>query len=127
MKLVAHLPGYFVTGGIAAIVDIGGFALLAPTGLPTPAAASLSFLAAAVVNYLLSARLVFRHPVSARHFGRFLAAALVGLAINVSVTTLLFERGLAPVLAKTGGVGIAFFANYLLVALVVFRRRAPPR
>jgi putative flippase GtrA len=121
MSLFTRLPGYFMTGGAAAVVDIGGFATLSAWGLATPLAATLSFLVAAVVNYGLTTALVFVQPASPRQFGRFLAAALVGLAINVMVTTLLVGTGIAPVFAKTGGVGVAFLANYLLAALVVFR------
>lgn len=127
MSLFARLPGYFVTGGIAAIVDIGGFWALSAAGLATPVAATLSFLVAAVVNYQLSARLVFRHMVSFSGFGRFLAAALIGLGINVGVTTALAGNGLQPVMAKIAGVGVAFLVNYLLAALVVFRNAADPK
>lgn len=122
MSLFARLPGYVATGGTAAVVDIGGFWALVSAGLATPVAATFSFLVAAVVNYLLTARLVFRHAASLRHFGRFFAAALVGLAINVGVTTVLAAAGLAPVLAKVGGVGVAFIVNYLLATVFVFRR-----
>lgn len=124
MSLFARLPGYVATGGVAAIVDIGGFWGLSAAGLATPVAATLSFLVAAVVNYQLSARLVFRQQVSLRNFGRFFAAALVGLVINVGVTTILAGIGLVPVFAKIGGVGVAFLVNYLLAALVVFRKPA---
>jgi hypothetical protein len=82
MSLFARLPGYIATGGTAAVVDISGFWALTSLGLPTAGAARLSFLVAAVVNYLLAARLVFDHATSSRHFGRFLSAALVGLCIT---------------------------------------------
>lgn len=124
MSLFARLPGYFATGGVAAIVDIGGFWALSEAGLATPVAATLSFLVAAGVNYQLSARLVFKHQLSLRNFGRFFAAALIGLVINVCVTTVLAGTGLLPVFAKIGGVGVAFLVNYLLAALVVFRGAA---
>lgn len=123
MSLFARLPGYAMTGGTAAVVDVGGFWLLSANGVATPVAATLSFLVAAVVNYQLSARLVFRHQTSARHFGRFLAAALVGLMVNVGVTTLA-ASAVPPVLAKVIGIGVAFFINYLLAALLVFRPAA---
>jgi putative flippase GtrA len=120
-----RLPGYFVTAGIAAVVDIGGFWALAGIGLAIPLAAGISFMVAAVVNYSLSTRFVFGQPASLAGFGRFLSAALVGLGINVGVTTLLADQGLVPVLAKVAGVGTAFIVNYLLVALLVFRRNDP--
>jgi putative flippase GtrA len=125
MTVFARLPGYFVTGGIAAIVDIGGFWALTSMGLAIPLAATISFMVAAVVNYRLSTRFVFHQPASLAGFVRFVTAALVGLCINVGVTTVLRQHGLLPVLAKTGGVGTAFIVNYLLVTLLVFRRRDP--
>ncbi len=115
--------GYAMTGGTAAVVDIGGFHLLAPhlPGVLLPAA--LSFAVAAVVNYLLTSRFVFgRDWRDARQALRFFALACVGLAINAAMTTLL-ARVLAPTLAKAGGVGFAFGANFLMNALWVFGRR----
>jgi len=46
--------GYFFTAGTAAIVDVGGFALLRAVGIARALAAVASFCLAAMVNYLLS-------------------------------------------------------------------------
>ena len=46
---------YAVTGGSAAIVDAGGFALLVQTGMALAPAAVTSFCVAAVVNFWLTA------------------------------------------------------------------------
>jgi len=117
--------GYVLTGGAAAVVDIGGFHLLAPhlPGVLRPAA--LSFAIAAVVNYLLTSGLVFgRDWRDARQALRFFALACVGLAINAAMTTLLaLALALPPTLAKAGGVGTAVGANFLMNALWVFGRR----
>ncbi len=105
--------GYALTGGLAALVDIGGFHLLAPRVSPVAAAAAASFAVAAVVNYLLSSRWVFRsHWRSGRRAGLFLAFALLGLGINTGVTAMV--AALLPLhatLAKVLGVGVAFGAN----------------
>ena len=52
--LAGKAAGYLVVGGLAAVVDIGLFHLLAPrfAGVLQPAA--LSFCTAAIVNYSLS-------------------------------------------------------------------------
>tara|TARA_R110002020_G_scaffold47754_13_gene136250 strand:+ start:2505 stop:2864 length:360 start_codon:yes stop_codon:yes gene_type:complete len=114
---------YAGTAGVAAIVDIGGFALLLPSGIPLPAAAALSFLAATVVNYLLTARWVFYAPATMRGYGRFLLAASLGLLLNVGATTLgAHLLGWPAIPSKVVGVGIAFFANFALNAGFVFRR-----
>ena len=124
--LLRKFAGYVLTGGAAAVVDIGGFSLLIQAGVDTPLAAAISFVIAAVCNFQLSTRFVFHHKPSHAGFVRFLLAALIGLAINVGVTVgtqHLF--GLPAVLAKVCGVGVAFCANFLLNLLVVFRSPTP--
>ena len=115
--------GYLATGGLAAVVDIGGFHLLAPRfdGVLLPAA--LSFLFAAVVNYTLSSLWVYRRRWrSARRAALFGLFALVGLGINAGATWALASwLPIHPTLAKTGGVGIAFLANFLMNTFIVFR------
>ena len=115
---------YFFTGGVAAIVDVGGFALLYGLGItPLPAAAS-SFSIAAIVNFLLTSRFVFRQCATGRRFTLFFVAALFGLAVNVGVTmSTIMYFGIDPRLAKIVGIGIAFFINFLLNLCIVFRKR----
>lgn len=122
--LARQAGGYALTGGTAAVVDIGGFAALDAGGVPLLPAAVLSWLVATVVNYGLSARFVFEAAPSLRGYLRFVVAASAGLLVNVAVTAAVAAWTPAPpVLAKTVGVGVAFVANFLLNALVVFRRR----
>lgn len=116
------LVGYFFTAGTAAIVDVGGFAVLSFLGVPIAVAAVTSFCLATVVNYLLTSRWVFHRPISLRGFGVFFAAAVGGLLVNVSVTMVAnLYLGIAPVLAKICGVGTAFLVNFWLNLRVVFR------
>ncbi|MCR9085812.1 MAG: GtrA family protein [Rhodobacteraceae bacterium] len=122
-----QLVRYGGTAGIAAIVDIAGFGVFHGLGWPVALAAATSFLLATVVNYTLTARFVFAMPASLPGYLKFLVAALLGFCINVSVTVLLAQAGgMAPVLAKTVGVGIAFFANFALNAFFVFRTQRLP-
>ncbi|MEJ7930649.1 GtrA family protein [Ramlibacter sp. AN1015] len=125
--LLRQAGGYLLTGGLAAVVDIGGFHLLAPRlgGLLLPAVAS--FLLAAVVNYLLTSAFVFRRDWrNPRRAALFLLFATVGLAVNAGSTwALATSLPLPPTLAKVGGVGIAFVANFLMNALIVFRGAEP--
>jgi putative flippase GtrA len=122
-RLLRQAFGYFITGGLAAVVDIGGFHLLAPgfQGVLLPAV--LSFLLAAVVNYSLSSWFVYRTRWrSARRAAMFLLFAVVGLSINAGATWLLANwLPIHATLAKTGGVGIAFVANFLMNTFIVFR------
>ncbi len=119
----AQALAYAVTGGLAAVVDVGGFHLLTQGAAPLPGVllpAALSFGVAAGVNYLLTSRWVFRRDWrDLRQAGRFFGLACVGLAINSAMTTLL-ALALHPTLAKAGGVALAFGANFLMNACWVF-------
>lgn len=117
---LTKLVRYGFTGGLAAVVDLGGFAALLSADLLLPVAATLSFLTATVVNYMLSARFVFAARMSVRSYFRFLAFASLGLTTNVAVTILGDAAGLTPLLAKTLGIGIAFGVNFLLNLAFVF-------
>lgn len=121
---------YFVVGGIAAIVDIGGFMLL--TGLFRIAwfwAAVASFLAAVAVNYFLSIRFVFASGV---RFSRNAEMALVllvsaiGLVLNEVALWVLIERtGAGRLLAKLIATAVVFLWNYGSRQSFIFRA-APP-
>lgn len=116
------LVRYFFTAGMAAIVDVGGFALLRLTLTPIAISAIVSFCIAAIVNYLLSSRYAFNQSPSLRGFGLFLVAAIGGLLVNVLVTLVgSLYLGIEPVLAKVIGIGSAFLLNFWLNLRVVFR------
>ena len=123
--LLVKLMGYGVTGGIAAIVDAGGFALLLRAGFSIAAAGTASFCIAAVVNYALSSRFVFAGRASAPGFALFFVVALIGLAVNLGVTLAgVYWLGLPPLPAKIAGIGVAFLVNFALNLRIVFRRSA---
>ncbi len=120
-----QLAGYGVTGGIAAIVDVGMFWLLLPHAA-MPVAAVLSFTVALAVNYRLTATWVFRRdwrdPAQAL---RFVLFAMVGMAVNVGVTAavaawLAASEPREAILAKVAGIGVAFVANFAMNARWVF-------
>ena len=100
----------------------GFFWALSASAISLTLAAVVSFLAASVVNYMLTARYVFHAPISLINYGWFLSAASLGFAINVGVTLYVSHiLSVWPPLAKAVGVGIAFFANFALNSLLVFR------
>jgi putative flippase GtrA len=118
-----QLLRYFMTGGAAAVVDLGLFAILCPKYLPVATAATISFLCAAVVNYALTTVFVFQAAFGARRFMKFLAFAILGLVFNVSVTVFVADAlGAPPALAKAVGIGTAFLFNFWLNAAFVFGR-----
>ena len=113
---------YGLTGGLAAVADLGGFAVLLASGASLPIAATLSFLTATVVNYLLSARFAFGAAISVRGYLRFLMMASLGLVVNVGTTVLAEKAGLPAILAKVVGIAVAFGINFMLNLALVFPR-----
>ncbi len=123
MRSIAYkLSRYLIAGGFAAIVDAGGFGVLTHFGVVPAAAATISFIIAAVVNYQCSSRFVFHQQVSRSRFLRFLAFAVVGMLINVSITIAMIGMGIAPpILAKVFAIAITFVVNFLLNNYLVFK------
>ena len=122
--LLWKLLQYGVTGGIAAVVDAGGFVLLVNAKLNVVVASCLSFCIAALVNYSLTSRFVFNREATVRGLAAFTAAALVGLMVNIGVTLLgIFTVGMPPLAAKLAGIGTAFIVNFLINLRVVFHTR----
>jgi putative flippase GtrA len=120
----SRLSGYFVTGGLAAVVDVGGFRLLREVGLVIPIAAVLSFLVAMVVNYALTSRLVFRQDLAPAKGAMFFFFATLGMIANVTLTTILATYfHLPPEIAKAAAIGATFGLNFTLNYFVVFRTR----
>jgi len=119
---------YVLTGGTAACVDLGGFMVLIWMGMPLIAAAAASFILAAVVNFRLSARYVFRAKGDLRRFGLFFLFAILGLVINAGVTVWCVQMaGFPASIAKVFGIGVAFVFNFSVNAAIVFRRDAPSK
>jgi putative flippase GtrA len=108
---------YFLVGGIAAAVNLAVFAALVHgAGLLVYAAATISFLIATLVNYLLSVRLVFasgaRFPRHREIVLVYLVSA-VGLAVNQAVLLVLVAWLRADALiAQATALGSVFLWNY---------------
>lgn len=112
---------YLAVVGTAAVIDLGGFVILARAGLPVPLAAATSFLLAALFNYNAAARFVFRQRSEARRFGMFLLVGMIGLGVNTGITWWASASGVPNLGAKLAGIGVAFLVNTALNVTVVFR------
>lgn len=117
---------YFIVGGIAAVVDIGGFMLLTGTfGIIWFWAALLSFLAAVAVNYLLSIRFVFESGVRfPRHqeVALVLVVSAIGLLLNEAVLWVMLEAfGAGRLPAKLVATALVFLWNYGARQSFIFR------
>jgi putative flippase GtrA len=119
-----RLARYFFTGGAAAVVDIGGFGLLSSLRIPIVIAAGSSFLLAAIVNFLLTSRWVFRTEARFRDFFIFLMGTILGLMLNVTLTAAgVIYLTLPRTAAKTIAIGATFLLNFWVNARVVFRNQ----
>ena len=113
---------YAATGGTAALVDLGGFALLLALGAPLIVAGTASFAVAVLVNFSLSSRYVFGVAPSLQRLLAFAMGAVVGLTVNMGMTLAVAALGAAPLLAKAVGIATAFVVNYGINARFIFRQ-----
>ena len=85
-EIAGQLVRYALTGGLASIVNIGVYWVLAGNGLDPNLAWTVGFMAAVLVGYVVHSRWSFRGHGSrdnlARTGGRFFAVALVSFALN---------------------------------------------
>src|SRR5713226_408177 len=125
--MLARMAGYFVVGGISAVVDIAFFFVFAKLlGFNYLVVATVGFVIATLVNYALSIRMVFTSGV---RFGKRKEIALVylvsaaGLAVNLLVLFLAASvAGLELMLSKVIATGTVFFWNFLTRNYFIFRR-----
>lgn len=115
--VLVNFFAYFAVGGVAALVDIGGFmTLTAVFGIRWFLAALMSFVVAATVNYFLSIRFAFSSGVRFRRHHEFMlvvAVSAIGLFFNQLVLWVLIGgAGLARLPAKVSATGIVFLWNY---------------
>lgn len=123
-EVIGRILRYLIVGGTAALVDVTGFGLTRSLGIPLVAGATASFLAAAIVNFLLSARWVFGVAPTLRKFGPFLFGTLAGLTANVVVTAMSVGRlGLSWGASKLLGIAVALVLNWIN-ANIAFNRGA---
>ena len=85
-EIAGQLVRYGLTGGLASIVNIGVYWVLALGGMDPNLAWTIGFLAAVAVGYVVHSRWSFRghgrRDNLARTGGRFFAVSLVSFALN---------------------------------------------
>ncbi len=86
IALIGQLFRYAVTGGLASIVNIGVYWILAARGMDPNAAWTIGFVSAVIVGYVVHSRWSFkghgRRDNLARTGGRFVVVSLVSFAAN---------------------------------------------
>ncbi len=85
-ELLGQLVRYALTGGLASIVNIGVYWILAARGMDPNLAWTLGFVAAVIVGYIVHSRWSFRghgrRDNLARTGGRFVIVSLVSFGLN---------------------------------------------
>ena len=118
---------YFFIGAVAALVNLGAFALiLRGTDWGINCATVISYIISAAANYLLCIAILFRHRARWSTTGE-LAAYIVTLAImggiDWGLTRLLINWLHAPLWGKLLASVVGFFGNYFLRRMLVFPMR----
>lgn len=133
-RRLAELSKFFTVGGIAFVVDMGLFNLLALDGMvldhkPTTAKI-VSALVATVVSWLLNRSWTFRDGATNSRLREFTTFALINAAGIVIAAGVLWiavyvfgvEDALGKNLASMLGIAVATVVRYLGYKLLVFRR-----
>ncbi|WP_051261428.1 bifunctional glycosyltransferase family 2/GtrA family protein [Desulfovibrio inopinatus] len=119
---------YLFIGGISAIFNILFFlGLVGSIGVGT--SAGIAYILAAVVNYWLCVKLLFRKGVRWSTWGEFGMYALVVAGsgfVDVASTTTLASMGVSVAVAKAIACVIALVANFLGRKYLVFFEPPPP-
>ena len=118
---------YFFIGAVAALVNLGMFALiLRGTDWGINCATVISYIISAAANYILCIAILFRHKARWSTTGE-LAAYIVTLAImggiDWGLTRLLINWLHAPLWGKLLASVVGFFGNYFLRRMLVFPMR----
>jgi putative flippase GtrA len=129
MRVVREFVGYLAASSAALIVDVAVLWLLVRRGGFTEVpAATVSFLAGAVVAYQLSVAIAFReHRRYDRgaEFVSFVAIGALGVGINAAVIFVATRyAGLHFLIAKGIAAAFTFSSNFLLRRQLLFVPRA---
>ena len=114
---------YLVIGGIAAVANLIVFLLLHASGLSVWYSASIAFLAAAALNYVLCILILFRHQARWRSGTEVLVyTCVVGIAglLDVGLTSSLISIGAAPAVSKSIATLVGLVLNFAGRRYLVF-------
>ena len=114
---------YLFIGGTAAIGNLGMFTAFRALAAPMWVAAPVAFVLAAVLNYLLSVWLLFRHKArwgAGQELLLYAAVVAAGAVVDLGGTAGLVELGMSEAIAKLGGTAVALAVNFLGRRFLVF-------
>jgi glycosyltransferase involved in cell wall biosynthesis len=114
---------YLFIGGLAALINIGVFALLTSVAIPVSIAAAISFVVAAIGNYILCILILFRHRARWKTATEIMIYALVVLVagvIDVTITSFAVSQNTPLIEAKIIATVTVFLLNFLGRRFFVF-------
>lgn len=131
MRVPATFWRFCVVGGIGFFTDAGLLELGVAAGLKPAVARAFSVAIALQVTYALHRSFTFRaERAGPRRWLRFLAANLLGAAVNYGVFLLVLgqlaalDAQAARLIALVAGTGVALVVNYTMNRLFVFAAEA---
>jgi dolichol-phosphate mannosyltransferase len=120
---------YLFVGGFSAIVNLLVFVAAHGVGLSVSVAAVTAFFIAALVNYVLSIKLIFRHNARWRTTSElmvyFFVVSVIGV-IDMYSTVGFVSLGMPPWLAKVGATAIGLVLNFTARRFIVFPEAPRP-
>lgn len=134
IKLANRLRGNvflrYVAVSIGALVtDMIVFLLLLETGMPGTAASAVGYSVGIFAHWILSSRKVFHDRAAGKgtaartqQKAMFLASALLGLVLTITVVGAGTALGMDPRVAKVFAIATSFVLTYLLRNVVIFRQ-----
>ncbi len=120
---------YMFVGGFSALINLLVFIVAHGVGVNVSVAALTAFFVAALVNYLLSIKLIFRHNAKWRTSFElllyFLVVSLIGV-VDVFSTVGFVSVGTPPWLAKVSATAIGLVLNFSARRFIVFPEAPNP-
>jgi putative flippase GtrA len=127
-----RLVRFGLTGGAAAVIQVGLLRLLVAFGVTPILANALGFIVSAQVNFLASQALTWADGPPDHALGESLSRRWVRfhemIAGTAVINMLVFSVArlvLPDLAASAAGIGVAAIVNYALADRIVFRRRQP--
>ena len=122
-QLPMQLLLYLFIGGISALGNILLFSLFLAANINMTMAVVISFIGAALVNYLLCVAILFRHKARWSTWGEIimylLTVAIMG-GVDVGITISLVQWEMSPIWSKLIATTFGFFGNFILRKYLVF-------